>query len=91
MSIQEDVLDFIRKRAIVEIVRSGKDERLYSPENPFSRMGISERGAVWIAGEVENQFGVSLNSLLRQNPLGKDNYCALKPEDITKYIIRTVN
>ena len=91
MAVQEEISEFIRERTLVEIVRERKDERLYEPKSPFSRMGINEEGAIWIAGEIENQFGVNLMPLLRKNLRGKDNYRLLKPEDIIKYIVRRVN
>jgi len=91
MSVQEDVSDFIRERTLVEMVRMKKDERLYTPEAMFSRMGLSEEGAIWLAGEIENQFGVNLMPLLRRNPLGRESYRRLKPKEIVDYIVQRVH
>ncbi len=88
MSLQLEILDFIKDRTLVEMARGEKDEGLYSAGVAFSRMGISERGAIWIAGEIENRFDLSLVPLLRQNPKGKESYRALKPDEITKYVIK---
>lgn len=91
MSIPEDVSDFIRERTLVEMVRNKRDEREYNPEAPFSEMGLGEQGAIWLAGEIENQFGVPLLPLLRRDPIGMHLYKRLKPAQIVNYIVRRVH
>jgi len=91
MSISEDVSDFIRERTLVEMVKCKRDERMYNPEEQFSKMGISEEAATWIAKEVESQFKIPLMPLLRRKPLGIENYNQLSPQEITNYVIGRIN